>query len=59
VNPPRYVEVFVSILGYSLLTYVEAIVSQSKEGLITACEHAFYYFGGVPQVIYRITRREQ
>jgi transposase len=48
---PRQVEVFVSILGYSLLTYVEATVSQSKEDLITACEHAFYYFGGVPQAL--------
>ena len=48
---PREVEVFVSILGCSLLTYVEASDSQSKEDLITACENALYYYGGVPQAI--------
>lgn len=48
---PREVEVFVSILGCSLLTYVEASESQSKEDLITACENALYYYGGVPQAI--------
>ena len=37
---PREVEVFVAILGCSLLTYVEASNSQSKEYLITACENA-------------------
>lgn len=47
-EPPRQVEVFVAILGYSLLTYVEAVMSQSKEDLIGACESAFYYYGGVP-----------
>lgn len=50
-EPPREVEVFVSILGCSLLTYVEASESQSKEDLITACENALYYYGGVPQAI--------
>lgn len=48
---PREVEVFVAILGCSLLTYVEASDSQSKEDLITACENALYYYGGVPQAI--------
>jgi len=48
---PRQVEVFVSILGCSLLTYVEATHSQSKEDFISACENAFYYYGGVPQAI--------
>jgi len=45
---PRQVEVFVSILGCSLLTYVEATHSQCKEDFISACENAFYYYGGVP-----------
>lgn len=48
---PREVEVFVSILGCSLLTYVEASDSQSKEDLIKACENALYYYGGVPQAV--------
>lgn len=39
---PRQVEVFVSVLGFSLLTYVEATHSQSKEDFISACENAFY-----------------
>lgn len=48
---PREVEVFVAILGCSLLTYVEAAESQRKEDFITACENAFYYYGGVPRAI--------
>ena len=48
---PRQVEVFVSILGCSLLTYVEAVESQSKEDFISACENAFHYYGGVPQAV--------
>ena len=44
-------EVFVSVLGCSLLTYVEATNSQSKEDFISACENAFYYYGGVPQAV--------
>jgi transposase len=50
-EPPRQVEVFVSILGCSLLTYVEATHSQSKEDFITSCENAFYYYGGVPRAM--------
>lgn len=41
---PRQVEVFVAILGCSLLTYVEAVESQCKEDFISACEHALYYY---------------
>ena len=48
---PRQVEVFVAILGCSLLTYVEATSSQCKEDFISACENSFYYYGGVPQAI--------
>lgn len=48
---PREVEVFVAILGCSLLTYVEAVESQRKEDFISACENAFYYYGGVPKAI--------
>ena len=45
------VEVFVSVLGASQLTYVEASLSQQKEDFITACEHALLYYGGVPKAI--------
>jgi len=48
---PRQVDVFVAILGCSLLTYVEAVAGQSKEDFISACENTFYYYGGVPQAI--------
>ena len=48
---PRQVEVFVAILGCSLLTYVEAVESQCKEDFISVCENALYYYGGVPQAI--------
>ena len=50
-EPARQVEVFVAVLGCSLLTYVEATHSQSKEDFISACENAFYYYGGVPQAV--------
>src|SRR4030042_4241310 len=45
------VEVFVSVLGASQLTYVEATLSQSKEDFIACCEHALAYYGGVPIAI--------
>lgn len=45
------VEVFVSILGASQLTYVEAVASQKKEDWISANENALLYFGGVPAAI--------
>jgi transposase len=50
-EPPRRVEVFVAVLGCSLQTYVEATHSRSKEDFISACENAFYYYGGVPQAV--------
>jgi transposase len=45
------VEVFVSVLGASHLTYVEAVFSQKKEDFIGACEAAMHYYGGVPAAI--------
>lgn len=45
------VEVFVAILSCSQLTYVEAVMSQKKEDLITACESALHYFGDTPFAI--------
>lgn len=45
------VEVFVSILGCSQLTFVMAVVSQKKEDFILACEEALHFYGGVPEAI--------
>jgi transposase len=45
------VQVFVSILGASQLTYVEATMTQRKEDFITSCENALLYYEGVPQAI--------
>jgi len=47
----RKVEVFVAILPCSHLTYCEAVWSQKKEDLISACENALHYYGGVPVAI--------
>jgi transposase len=47
----KAVEVFVSILGCSQLTYVEASYSQQKEDLIASCERALHYIGGVPNAL--------
>lgn len=45
------VDVYVAILGYSQLTYVQAVPSQRKEDFIAATENALHYYGGVPQVL--------
>lgn len=45
------VDVYVAVLGYSQLTYVQAVPSQRKEDFIAATENALHFFGGVPQVL--------
>jgi hypothetical protein len=45
----REAEIFVSILGASQLTYVEASFSQCLEDWIRVNENALLYFGGVPR----------
>lgn len=45
------VEVFVSILGCSQFTYVEATMSQKKEDFIASCRRALEYYGGAPRAI--------
>jgi transposase len=45
------VEVYVAILGYSQLTYVEAVASQQKIDYMRATENALQYFGGTPKVL--------
>ena len=45
------VEVYVTVLGYSQMTYVEAVSSQKKEDFISATQNALHFFGGVPKVL--------
>lgn len=45
------VEVYISILGYSQLTYVEAIISQKGDDFIRATENSFYFYGGVTRAL--------
>ena len=40
----RQIEVFVAILPCSHYTYCEAVCSQRKEDLITACENALHFY---------------
>jgi len=47
----KKVEVFVSVLGASQLTYVEASMTQKKEDFIKSCENALHYYGGSPLAI--------
>ncbi len=47
----REVEIFVSILGASQYTYVEASYSQRKEDWIRLNENALLFYGGVPRAI--------
>ncbi len=47
----RGAEVFVAILPCSHYTYCEAVWSQTKEDLISACENALHFFGGAPMAI--------
>lgn len=47
----RDVEVFVSILGCSQYTFVEATASQKKEDFIGSCRRALEYYGGAPKAI--------
>ena len=45
------VEVFVSVLGFSGLTYVRACLSQKKEDFLSCIVHALQYYGGAPKVL--------
>ena len=47
----REVELFVSILGASQLTYVEAVESQKKEDWLKVNDNALWYFQGVPAAL--------
>jgi transposase len=45
------VEIYVAVLGFSQLTYIEAVYSQKKPDFIQATENALHFFGGVPRVL--------
>lgn len=45
------VEVYVAVLGYSHLTYVQGVATQRKEDFIAATENALHFLGGVPKVL--------
>src|SRR5580692_11273189 len=45
------VEIFIAILGYSQLTYVQAVFTQQLLDCLRAVENAFLYFGGLTRVI--------
>jgi transposase len=45
------VEVFLAVLGYSQLTYCQAVYSQKKADFILALANSLTFFGGVPQAI--------
>ncbi|PWV44400.1 IS21 family transposase [Chitinophaga sp. S165] len=47
----REVEIYVCILGFSQLTYVEALNSQRKEDFLQATANSLKYFGGVPKAL--------
>lgn len=47
----KEVEVFVSVLGASRLTYAEASLSQRKEDFIGSLIKTLNYYGGVPEAI--------
>ncbi|MDZ4204874.1 MAG: IS21 family transposase [Bacteroidales bacterium] len=44
-------EVFVSVLGFSGLTFVRACYSQQKEDFLNCIVHALEYYRGVPKVL--------
>jgi transposase len=45
------VEIFISVLGASNMTYVEAVESQNKKDFIKCVENSLWYFGGTPKAI--------
>ncbi|GHV21098.1 integrase [Bacteroidia bacterium] len=44
-------EVFVSVFGYSQMTYAEASQSQKKDDFIESVQNALHYYGGVPKAL--------
>jgi transposase len=50
-NQMRQAQIFVAVLGASNYTYAEATWSQSLPDWIASHSRAFFFFGGVPQVV--------
>lgn len=50
-NTRRALSVFVMVLSYSRQMYIEFTLSQKQEHFLACHEHAFEYFGGVPQSV--------
>lgn len=46
-----WAEIFVAILGYSQLTYVEAVLTQRLPDFIAAVENSYLFYGGVTRVV--------
>lgn len=44
-------QVFISVLGWSLYAYVEALPNQTVGEFIQGCENALHYFNGVPLAV--------
>lgn len=47
----RKAEIFVSVLPFSLYTYVEACWSQKREDLISCMNNMMWFYGGVPKAV--------
>jgi transposase len=47
----KKVQIFVSVLGASGYTYVHASMSQSTKDFINSHVNAFYFYGGVPNIL--------
>lgn len=50
-NTRRALSVFVMVLSYSRQMYIEFTLSQKQEHFLACHEHAFEYFGGVPESV--------
>jgi transposase len=50
-NTRRRLSFFVMVLGYSRMMYVEFTLGQSQEYFLSCHQHAFEFFGGVPEKV--------
>jgi len=50
----KSVEVFISILGASRMTFVEATFTQTKEDFLSILTKALHYYDGVPGLLFPI-----
>lgn len=45
------VNIFLMVLGYSMVKYLELTIDKNQDTLITSMTNGFNYFGGVPKEI--------